>query len=78
MFLSLSKGPHLLIPSHWALGFQHINLAGDTNIQNVAYVKVICEPDLLSGKTVNFLMKKALLTPLYPMVSSMLLAHITA
>ena len=27
---------HLLIPSHWALGLQHENLGGDTNIQTIS------------------------------------------
>ena len=25
-------GPHFLMPLQWALGFQHLNLVGDTNI----------------------------------------------
>ena len=31
-----SQRPHLPIPSHWGLGFQHVNLGGDTNIESVA------------------------------------------
>lgn len=44
----------------------------------MSQVKVICRPDLLSDKTVHFLIKEALLTPFYPRVSSMLLAPIAA
>jgi len=30
--LIISKGPHRLMPSPWALGFQQMNSGGDTNI----------------------------------------------
>ena len=33
--LITSQSPHLLIPSHWRLGFQPLNSAGDTSIQSI-------------------------------------------
>ena len=32
---STSQRSHLLILSHWAIGFQHMNLGRDTNIQTI-------------------------------------------
>lgn len=35
--LIISQWPYLLIPSHWRLRIQHMNIEGDTNILSVAH-----------------------------------------
>lgn len=35
--LILSQRPHLQIPSHWELGFPHVHLGGDTDLQSIRW-----------------------------------------